>query len=175
MCYLAWQNNALILLTLFILHLAYSVYKEPFITHFHLLWLKVVIMFLISSLLYLPAIIYSQWFCLPSVIKLWRTGYSLCTCQTKVSYNWTGLGFLTQNIQAKYCRRQPSPTLQKRPTTMCRFTQLNLMVRRKTIKLTILCNFVKGESILSCNWVKIHNFICIHSYTIGFAGHKRIF
>ena len=58
---------------------------------------------------------------------------------------------------------------------MYRFTQLNLMVGREIIKLTTLCNFVKGESILSCNWVKINNLICTHSFTIGFAGHKRIF
>ena len=43
--YLAWQTNSLILLTLFILHLAYSVYEEPFVAHFYLLWLKVVIVF----------------------------------------------------------------------------------------------------------------------------------
>ena len=43
--YLAWQTNTLILLTLFILHLAYSMYREPFVAHFYLLWLKVVIVF----------------------------------------------------------------------------------------------------------------------------------
>ena len=41
----AWQTNTLILLTLFILHLAYSMYEELFIAHFDLLWLKVVIVF----------------------------------------------------------------------------------------------------------------------------------
>ena len=45
MYYLAWQINTLILLTLFILHLVYSVYGKPFVTHFYLLWLKVVIVF----------------------------------------------------------------------------------------------------------------------------------
>ena len=45
MYYLAWQTNTLILLTLFIFHLAYSVYGEPFVAHFYLLWLKVVIVF----------------------------------------------------------------------------------------------------------------------------------
>ena len=43
--YLAWQTNTLILLTLFVLHLVYSVYREPFVAHFYLLWLKVVIVF----------------------------------------------------------------------------------------------------------------------------------
>ena len=43
--YLAWQTNTLILLTLFILHLAYSVYRDPFVAHFYLLWLKVVTVF----------------------------------------------------------------------------------------------------------------------------------
>ena len=43
--YLAWQTNTLILLTVFILHLAYSVYRESFVAHFHLLWLKVVSVF----------------------------------------------------------------------------------------------------------------------------------
>ena len=43
--YLVWQTNTLILLTLFILHLAYSMYREPFVAHFYLLWLKVVIVF----------------------------------------------------------------------------------------------------------------------------------
>ena len=42
---LAWQTNTLILLTLFILYLAYFVYGEPFVAHFYLLWLKVVIVF----------------------------------------------------------------------------------------------------------------------------------
>ena len=43
--YLAWQIDTLILLTLFIIHLAYSVYREPFVAHFYLFWLKVVIVF----------------------------------------------------------------------------------------------------------------------------------
>ena len=43
------------------------------------------------------------------MIKLWRTGNSICTSRTKVSYNWTGPDFLTQNIWAKYRRRQPNP------------------------------------------------------------------
>ena len=43
--YLAWQTNTLILVTLFIIHLVYSVYGEPFVAHFYLLWLKVVIVF----------------------------------------------------------------------------------------------------------------------------------
>ena len=47
--YLAWQTNTLILLTLLILHLAYSVYREPFVAHFYLLWLKVVIVFFLCN------------------------------------------------------------------------------------------------------------------------------
>ena len=43
--YLTWQINTLILLTLFIIHLAYSVYRELFVAHFYLLWLKIVIVF----------------------------------------------------------------------------------------------------------------------------------
>ena len=43
--YLVWQTNTLILLTLFILHLVYPVYGEPFVSYFYLLWLKVVIVF----------------------------------------------------------------------------------------------------------------------------------
>ena len=43
--YLAWQTNTLVLLTLFILHLAYFVYEEHFVAHYYLLWLKVVIVF----------------------------------------------------------------------------------------------------------------------------------
>ena len=43
--YLAWQTNTLIFLTLFVFHLVYSVYGEPFVAHFYLLWLKVVIVF----------------------------------------------------------------------------------------------------------------------------------
>ena len=35
----------MILLTLFILHLAFSVHEEPFVDHFYLLWLKVVTVF----------------------------------------------------------------------------------------------------------------------------------
>ena len=42
-------------------------------------------------------------------------GHSLCTSRTKVSYNWTGPDSLTQNIWAKYHRRQPNPILQKGP------------------------------------------------------------
>ena len=53
MYYLVWQTNTLILLTFFILHLVYFVYKEPFVAHFHLLWLKAVIVsyiiFIISA------------------------------------------------------------------------------------------------------------------------------
>ena len=48
----------------------------------------------------------------------------MCASQTKVSYNWTGPNSFTQNILAKYRKRQPSPTLQKRPTTLQLATSL---------------------------------------------------
>ena len=39
----------------------------------------------------------------------------MCTSRPKLSCSWICFNFLTQNTWAYHCRRQPSPTQQKRP------------------------------------------------------------